>query len=172
MVRKERYHLRDLIFNELHRHFGEGLFASDIDFLEFQLLKSTVNLNAIIEVKCELAKINFSRLQHRAQKKLANLAELPYYIVQYEKPDYNVKVYPMNKWAKEYVPAVTTMSLKEYAILLYEIRGKKCPDFILSKLEIHHIHEIDHEYKLERIRAMEKEIIKLKRELGLNGYRK
>jgi hypothetical protein len=172
MVRKERYHLRDLIFNELHRHFGEGLFASDLDFLEFQLDGNSIILNALIETKSEHARLNFSRLQHRAQKKLANDAHIPYFVTKYHKPDYTVKVYPMNKWAKTFLEDVTTMDLCEYAKLLYKIRGIKCPESILSKLKNHDIHDIDRQYKLNRISAMEKELIKLKKELGLNGYAK
>lgn len=170
MVRKERYHLRDLIFNELHRHFGEGLFAVDLDFLEFKLEGNSIKLAALIEVKNEHAKLNFSRLQHRAQKKLANLAQVPYFTTKYIKPDYKVLIYPMNRLAKEYVPIVTEMSLVEYAQLLYKLRGLKCPDHITSLLENHHIHDVDRQYKLNRLNAMEKEILKLKRELGVNGY--
>ena len=172
MVRKERYHLRDLIFNELHRHFGEGLFAVDLDFLEFKLEGNAIKLAALIEVKNEHAKLNFSRLQHRAQKKLANLAQIPYITVKYIKPDYKVLVYPMNGLAKEYVPIVTEMSLVEYAQLLYRLRDLKCPEHITSLLKNHHIHDVDRQYKLNRLNAMEKEIIKIKRELNLNGYSK
>jgi len=172
MVRKERYHLRDLIFNELHRHFGEGLFAVDLDFLEFKLEGNSIKLAALIEVKNEHARLNFSRLQHRAQKKLANLAGVPYLTVKYLKPDYRVLVYPMNKLAKDYVPMVTEMSLVEYAHLLYKLRGLGCPDHITTLLKNHHIHDVDRQYKLNRLNAMEKEIIKLKKELGINGYAK
>lgn len=172
MVRKERYHLRDLIFNELHRRFGEGLFAVDLDFLEFQLDGSTIKLNSLIEVKSEHAKLNFSRLQHRAQKKLANAAAIPYFVVKYVKPDYGVMVYPMNKWAKNYISDITTMDLRDYARLLYKLRGLECPDHVLEKLEDHHIHDVDRQYKLNRLNAMEKEIIKIKKELGINGYGK
>lgn len=172
MVRKERYHLRDLIFNELHRHFGEGLFASDLDFLEFQLDGNSIKLNALIEVKNEHAKLNFSRLQHRAQKKLATEAGIPYFTVKYVKPDYQVIVYPMNGWAKNYIFETTTMNLSEYAELLYKLRGMKCPDSVIKKLKNHNIHDVDRQYKLNRVKAMEKELIKLKKELGLNGYRK
>jgi hypothetical protein len=170
MVRKERYHLRDLIFNELHRHFGEGLFAVDLDFLEFKLDGNTIKLTSLIEVKNEHAKLNFSRLQHRAQKKLANLAGIPYFTVKYIKPDYKIMIYPMNGLAKEYVPIVTEMSLVEYAKLLYKLRGLECPDHITLLLKNHHIHDVDRQYKLNRLNAMEKEIIKLKKELGINGY--
>jgi hypothetical protein len=170
MVRKERYHLRDLIFNELHRHFGEGLYAVDLDFLEFRLDGNSINLSSLIEVKSEHARLNFSRLQHRAQKKLANLAGIPYFTVKYIKPDYKIMIYPMNRLAKKYVPEVQEMSLIEYTQLLYTLRGLICPDHILAHLENHHIHDVDRQYKLNRINAMEKEIIKLKRELGLNGF--
>jgi hypothetical protein len=170
MVRREKYHLRDLIFNELHRHFGEGLFAVDLDFLEFKLEGNSIKLAALIEVKNEHARLNFSRLQHRAQKKLANLSGVPYITVKYLKPDYKVLVYPMNGLAKEYVPIVTEMSLVEYAQLLYKLRGLRCPDHITALLENHHIHDVDRQYKLNRLNAMEKEIIKLKKELGINGY--
>jgi len=172
MVRKERYHLRDLIFNELHRQFGEGLYAVDLDFLEFKLDGNNVKLSSIIEVKSEHAKLNFSRLQHRAQKKLANLAGVPYFVVQYTKPDYKVILYPMNKLAKHYVPDVTAMSIKEYAQFLYAIRDLECPDHISSNLKQHYIHDVDRQYKLNRLNAMEKEIIKLKKELGINGFSK
>lgn len=172
MVRKERYHLRDLIFNELHRHFGEGLFAVDLDFLEFKLEGNTIKLAAIIEVKNEHAKLNFSRLQHRAQKKLASLAGIPYFTTKYIKPDYKVLVYPMNGLAKNYVPETTEMSLVEYAQLLYNLRGLQCPEHIIAKLKMHHIHDVDRQYKLNRLNAMEKEIIKLKKELGINGFAK
>jgi hypothetical protein len=170
MVRKERYHLRDLIFNELHRHFGEGLYAVDLDFLEFRLDGNSINLTSLIEVKSEHARLNFSRLQHRAQKKLANLAGIPYFTVKYIKPDYKIMIYPMNRLAKKYVPEVQEMSLIEYTQLLYILRGLTCPDYILAHLENHHIHDVDRQYKLNRINAMEKEIIKLKKELGLNGF--
>jgi len=172
MVRKEHYHLRDLIFNEIHRGFGEGIFATDLDFLEYRLDKNSIILSALIETKSEYAKINFSRLQHKAQRRLAELANLPYFTVKYIKPDYNVIIYPMNKLAKHYIPIVTAMSLKEYIILLYELRGLRCPNYILSKLEVHHIHETERQYKLDRIKAMEKEIVKLRQEIGLNGYKK
>jgi len=172
MVRKERYHLRDLIFNELHRHFGEGLFAVDLDFLEFKLEENSIKLAALIEVKNEHAKLNFSRLQHRAQKRLANLAQIPYITVKYLKPDYTVIVYPMNELAKEYVPIVTEMLLVEYAQLLYRLRGIKCPEHITLLLKNHHIHDVDRQYKLNRLKAMEKEIIRLKRELDFNGFTK
>lgn len=172
MVRKERYHLRDLIFNELHRHFGEGLFAVDLDFLEFKLEGNIIKLACIIEVKNEHARLNFSRLQHRAQKKLANAAGIPYFTVKYLKPDYKVLIYPMNGLAKHYVPIVTEMSLIEYAQLLYRLRGLECPGHIISLLKDHHIKDVDRQYKLNRLHAMEKEIIKLKKELGINGYAK
>ena len=172
MVRKERYHLRDLIFNELHRHFGEGLFAVDLDFLEFRLEGSNIKLISLIEVKSEYAKLNFSRLQHRAQKKLANSAGIPYFTVKYMKPDYTVLVYPMNRLAKNYIQEVQEMSLLEYAQLLYHLRGQTCPEAITSHLKEHHIHDVDRQYKLNRLNAMEKEIIKLKKELGLNGFKK
>ena len=170
MVRKERYHLRDLIFNELHRHFGEGLYAVDLDFLEFRLEDNAIKLISLIEVKSEYAKLNFSRLQHRAQKQLANAAGIPYFTVKYLKPDYTVMIYPMNKLAKHYIPVVQEMSLSEYAQLLYQLRGLKCPEHILSHLENHNIHNVDRQYKLHRINAMEKEVIKLKKELGINGF--
>lgn len=173
MVRKERYFLRDLIFNEIHRTFGEGLFATDLDFLEFSLDKNNVTLSALIETKSEHAKLNFSRLQHRAQKKLANLAGIPYYTVKYHKPNYNVTIYPMNKLAKQIIPNTITMNLCDYAKFLYKIRGLKCPEYILERLKKDcNVHEIDRQYKLSRIGAMEKELIKLKKELGLNGYKK
>jgi len=172
MVRKERYHLRDLIFNELHRQFGEGLYAVDLDFLEFKLDGNIVKLSSLIEVKSEHAHLNFSRLQHRAQKKLANAAGIPYFTVQYEKPDYKVTVYPMNGLAKKYVPHVKEMSLKEYAQFLYDLRGLECPEHITTHLKQHHIHDVDRQYKLNRLNAMEREIIKLKKELGLNGFAK
>jgi len=76
----------------------------------------------------------------------------------------------MNRLAKKYVPEVQEMSLIEYTQLLYTLRGLICPDHILAHLENHHIHDVDRQYKLNRINAMEKEIIKLKRELGLNGF--
>jgi len=169
MVRKERYHLRDLIFNELHRHFGESLYAVDLDFLEFRLEDNAIRLISLMEVKSEHAKLNFSRLQHRAQKQLANAAGIPYFTVKYLKPDYMVMVYPMNHLAKNYVPSVQQMSLSEYAQLLYQLRNMKCPEHIISHLKNHHIHDVDRQYKLHRISAMEKEIIKLKKELGING---
>jgi len=81
-------------------------------------------------------------------------------------------IYPMNGLAKEYVPMVTEMSLSEYAQLLYKLRGIRCPDHITSLLENHHIHDVDRQYKLNRLKAMEKEIIKLKKELGINGFSK
>jgi len=169
MVRKERYHLRDLIFNELHRHFGEGLYAVDLDFLEFRLENNSIRLISLIEVKSEHAKLNFSRLQHRAQKQLANAAGIPYFTVKYLKPDYTVMIYPMNKMAKKYIPDVCEMSLVEYAQLLYQLRGLVCPEHITSHLENHHIHDVDRQYKIHRLNAMEKEIIKLKKELKING---
>jgi hypothetical protein len=172
MVKRERYHLRDLIFNELHRQFGEGLYAVDLDFLEFKLEGNSIKLAALVEVKSEHAKLNFSRLQHRAQKKLANLSGIPYFTTQYKKPEYGVTVYPMNSLAKHYIPDVTTMSIKEYAQFLYTIRDLECPDHISSSLKQHKIHDVDRQYKLNRLHAMEKEIIKLKKELGINGFSK
>lgn len=172
MVKRERYHLRDLIFNELHRQFGEGLYAVDLDFLEFKLDGNNVKLSSLIEVKSEHAKLNFSRLQHRAQKKLANLAGIPYFVTKYFKPDYRVTVYPMNGLAKQYISEVTDMSIKEYAQFLYALRDQQCPDHISSSLKQHKIHDVDRQYKLNRLNAMEKEIIKIKKELGINGFSK
>jgi hypothetical protein len=171
VTRKERYHLRDLAFNELHRHFGDDLYAVDLDFLEFTLCETGIKLVAIIEVKSEYAKLNFSRLQHRAQLKLSDYAGVPYFVVKYITPNYDVVVYPMNFYAKKFVPDMQEMSLLSYMKLLYEIRGKKCPDHIISNLTKHRIISIVREYKKQRLASLEEEASKLRRELYLNGKR-
>ena len=171
MTRKEHYHLRDLAFNELHRHFGDDLYAVDLDFLEFTLCESGVKLVAVIEVKSEYAKLNFSRLQHRAQLKLSDYAGVPYFVVKYITPNYDVVVYPMNFYARRIIPDMQHMSLLSYAKLLYEIRGKKCPEHIISKLTKSRISSIIREYKKQRLASLEEEICKLRKELYLNGKR-
>jgi len=168
-VKKERFHLRDLTFNELHRWMGDDLYAVDLDFLEFTLEDGAIKLVAVIEVKSEYANINFSRLQHRAQKKLANDAKIPYFVVQYFQPDYTVTVYPRNMYAKRFIPDVQTLSLLSYMKLLYEIRGQPYPEHIVSLLSKSRIGSIVREYKKQRLSSIEEEEIRLKKELFVNG---
>lgn len=170
-MKKEKFHLRDLTFNELHRWMGDDLYAVDLDFLEFTIEDNAIKLVAVVETKSEFANLNFYRLQHRSQQKLANDAKIPYIVVQYFRPDYHVIIYPRNSYAKKFVPDVQEMSLLSYTKLLYEMRGQKCPEDIIPRLSKSRISSIVREYKKQRLSSMEEELIKLKKELQYNGYK-
>lgn len=158
--------VRELDLNYLHRQYGSNIFCTDIDFLEFKISGNDAIPVALIETKSQHAKLNFNRLQHKVQANLSNNAGIPYFVVQYTTPYYDMEVFPMNNFAKRFLPDTESMSLISYIKLLYEMRELHCPDSIIRNLSKKYITDLMREYKRKRLKSLEEEVIILKRELN------
>jgi hypothetical protein len=158
--------VRELDFNYLHRQYGSNIYCTDIDFLEFKISGNDAIPIALIESKSQYATLNFNRLQHKVQMNLSNNAEVPYFVVQYTTPYYDIEVFPMNSFAKRFLPDTESMSLISYIKLLYEMRELHCPDSIIRNLSKKHITDLVRDYKIKRLKSLEDEMATLRREIN------
>lgn len=122
-VKEERSHWRDEALSLRHRNWGWNAPMVDIDFLVVEY--SAGKARALIEYKSETAKIDFeNNKSFDALSDLANRADLPFFIVQYDNILFSwFMVYPLNQRGKSVLKTVTKMTELEYVCFLYDLRG-------------------------------------------------
>jgi hypothetical protein len=133
-VRKERTGWRDEAISRRHREWGYDLPITNIDFLvvDYDRAKPV----AIIEYKHERALLsNTSSASYRAIGELCNLANIPFFVVQY-KGDFTIwTLIPVNKKAREIIGETKKLSEYDYVDFLYKLRGRVMPDNIAKILK-------------------------------------
>ena len=129
-VKKERTGWRDLALNGRHRRWGWDCPMVDIDFfLEFDNGKPC----ALIEYKADGAQaIDFYGKNIEAQRILADRAEIPFFIVKYNKSFEWFAIRPVNTYART-VLLINSVSQRKriteekYVGFLYALRGRQLP---------------------------------------------
>ncbi len=117
---RERSGWRDKKLSKKHREWGAGLYAIDIDFLEYKDDGVPV---ALFEYKHEFAKPqDFGSSNWKAFINLANLAKLPAFAVRNSADHTSFKVKGLNSYAEKFIVEITVFSLDEYINFLYKLR--------------------------------------------------
>lgn len=136
MARHERYGTRHDWLSVRHRAWGDDCPATDVDLLliEYDARKPV----ALIDYKegFDRPLTASERASLAAQRELASLAGLPFYVVRYREADATFYVEPQNELAEAAVPAALRLRLSErnYVRFLYRLRGRDVPDIILPNL--------------------------------------
>lgn len=132
-VRPERTGWRDLRLNNRHRAYGINCPALDIDLLLLEYDKSKAA--ALVEYKHEKAEPQYARHPtYQALIDLGNRALIPVFCARYANDFSWYKAVPLNPCAKVWLSEITTMTEKEWVILLYKIRGYDSPTEVLKNL--------------------------------------
>jgi hypothetical protein len=152
-TKQELYGFRDERISRRHREYGLDCAATDIDFI---LLEYSVQpdgtyrrgaFNAIPKALFEYKHWNADRKKsiHSASNKavyrLAQLADLPFFMAFYDPEIWCFDVFPFGKKAEAYLETPLRMSEQNYVRLLYRIRMRPPKESIIKQLK-DEIHEL------------------------------
>ena len=134
-VRKERTRWRDLELSQRHREWGYDCPALDIDFLLIEYDRGEAI--ALVEYKHESAKPQYSsHPTYRALIDLGTRAGIPVFACRYKSDFSEWKVVALNHMAeKSLSKKIVVMSESEWVTLLYKLRSRKPPEYILNNLK-------------------------------------
>jgi len=156
-VSEERTGWRDKELSERHREWGWDCPMADLDEVyndsDCPAGRNTWTCleydyghpKAIMEYKHEYAKKAFEDIiersergklhpTQRATKEVADNSWIPFFVVLYADDLSWFQPYPLNEYARQYIPKTMKLSELEYVTLLYNIRGRTVPHDILKKL--------------------------------------
>lgn len=133
MSRHEMTFKRDMSFHVARRRFGYNIPATDIDFLEYDRLEPVL----LWEAKSNRSSWrNGNRTASMVvQWKLANMAGIPYAVVEHNDEWSEITVCKIDDW-KDKKPIIADeqkMTLKQFVSWLYEIRNRRVP-LVLSNI--------------------------------------
>jgi len=123
-VREERTGWRDEALSRRHRLWGWDCPAADPDFLLIEYDRAEVV--ALVEYKHEnAAPIDLRTATYRAIAKLANAAQVPFFVVRYAGDFLWWEVMPANPNAYRVVPTTRRVTEQQYVRFLYRLRGRR-----------------------------------------------
>lgn len=122
---------RDVAFNIHHKNWGMKCYGVDLDFplCEYDISDNFIRVCAIIEYKKYNAPFFSVKCANaKALAWLANRAEIPSFLVIYNKDFTIYKIAPLNGFAESHIPKRgATLIEEDYVDLLYRLRGKEMP---------------------------------------------
>lgn len=132
MTAYERTGWRDQEISGRHRKWGFNCPAVDLDFLMVEY-----NLGypvGLVEYKRYTAQQpNLKHPTYRALKKLADLAEIPFFIAFYYPDIWAFKITTVNEYSKKYYDD-KTYTERQYVKILYEIRSRRIEESVFNRL--------------------------------------
>ncbi len=143
MTKQRKTNLTNVRYNDEHRKLGRELYMYDVDGIEVDENCETV---ALIETKHYIEE-NIDHYQLKTLTKLADRANLPLFYVFYYYPgkddvsgivdrygpDWQYKVFPINKLAKNILSEKSEMTKKQFTEFQYKLRNKKANPLHLSE---------------------------------------
>lgn len=132
-VRPERTGWRDEALSRRHRAYGFDCPAADVDFvlIEFDRAEPA----ALIEYKAFPAQWSPQSAGITAIRRLAERAQLPFFVAIYWTEPFAYEVHPANARALALLGELRHMSEQEYVRFLYRLRGRWIQQEILNGLD-------------------------------------
>ncbi|MGC4042253.1 MAG: hypothetical protein QM758_00425 [Armatimonas sp.] len=134
MPTQETLGIRCSEVSQRHRLYGPDAPACDLDFMLIEYDRAEPV--ALFEHKFYRGgpKVDLDQPSIKAFSSLALRANLPAFVAQYDTSTWMYRVYPTNPQAKEYLPRTRWLTEREYAALLYQLRGREIPAELQTRL--------------------------------------